>query len=162
MSDERERIAGRTLLDDWAQQVVLECTGSDDHDAEDCAKCERIRKRIRVRVSLAIDRCAQVAREAEDEALLHADQSKLHPEIKREFRYRAIASQDIRHKLLALKGKPMTERIRTIHLGDAGRGQIACGAKEKSGAILGKNWTWVPEKVTCKRCQVIYRMRVKP
>lgn len=49
----------------------------------------------------------------------------------------------------------MTETSRLIHLGDAGKGALACGAKELAG--LSKNWTWVPEKVTCKKCLRIYK-----
>lgn len=42
-----------------------------------------------------------------------------------------------------------------IHLGDAGKGAITCGAKEARTALT-KNWTWRPGGVTCKRCLTMY------
>lgn len=47
-----------------------------------------------------------------------------------------------------------------IHLGDAGRGILSCRALEKRDQ-QGKNWTWVPERVTCKRCLAMYNRRVR-
>lgn len=43
-----------------------------------------------------------------------------------------------------------------IHLGDADRAMLSCGAKEIK---IPKNWSWTPEKVTCKRCLAIYRTK---
>lgn len=56
----------------------------------------------------------------------------------------------------------MSERERcVIHLGDAGLGRLSCMAKEKIHPILGKNWVWKPENVTCKRCLAIYKKRIR-
>ena len=49
-----------------------------------------------------------------------------------------------------------------IHLGDAGRGRTACGAREvRVESVVWKNWTFESEKVTCKRCLAFYRRRVR-
>jgi hypothetical protein len=48
-----------------------------------------------------------------------------------------------------------------IHLGNGGKGGLECGATAYSGPPdQGRNWTWKPERVTCKRCKVAYRKRV--
>jgi len=49
----------------------------------------------------------------------------------------------------------MSERV--VHLGDAGRGAIKCGAAEVKDAYGNKNWTWKPENVTCRKCKALYR-----
>ena len=52
----------------------------------------------------------------------------------------------------AAKRKPI------IHLGDAGKGAIECGAREqKQYHGYQRNWVWVLEMVTCKRCIAIRR-----
>lgn len=48
-------------------------------------------------------------------------------------------------------------REEVIHLGDAGAGALKCGAKEIRDNYGNKNWTWTPEKVTCKECKRIYK-----
>lgn len=52
---------------------------------------------------------------------------------------------------------------RVIHLGNAGKAGIDCGAPERRTLFAGlwdRNWAWSPEAVTCKRCLAIYRKRV--
>lgn len=48
-----------------------------------------------------------------------------------------------------------------IHLGNAGKGGLECGATAKTVKPndLFSNWTWTPEKVTCKKCLAAYRRR---
>jgi len=51
-------------------------------------------------------------------------------------------------------------KSKVIHRGDAGRGAILCGAREKIEVLWGeriRNWAWKPEEVTCKRCIAIYK-----
>ncbi len=50
-----------------------------------------------------------------------------------------------------------------IHLGNAGKGAIDCGAREvkeqgKYGIIF-KNWSWKSSDVTCKKCLALIRKR---
>lgn len=53
------------------------------------------------------------------------------------------------------------KREAVIHQGDADRGTIACGAKEVIDAYGIKNWRWLPEKVTCKKCIKLYKARYR-
>jgi len=50
---------------------------------------------------------------------------------------------------------------RVVHLGNAGKGVLECGAKSvgSSPSQNGANWTWVPGKVTCKKCLKRYGKR---
>lgn len=50
-----------------------------------------------------------------------------------------------------------------IHLGDAGKGGLACGttAKPVKPNDLFSNWSWTTAKVTCKRCLAMYKRRVR-
>src|SRR5678815_2882302 len=48
-----------------------------------------------------------------------------------------------------------------IHLGNAGKGALECGAPERELPSGNKNWSWKPEDVTCKSCLKKYKQRVK-
>ena len=45
-------------------------------------------------------------------------------------------------------------KVKVVHKGDAGTAGLFCSAKPvgRVPAEIGSNWTWVHEKVTCKRC----------
>ena len=43
--------------------------------------------------------------------------------------------------------------FKVTHKGCPGLGALLCGAVEKRNSRLGlRNWSFAPEKVTCKRC----------
>lgn len=46
-----------------------------------------------------------------------------------------------------------------IHLGNAGKGAIDCGAPAKKNKHGNQNWSWKTAEVTCKKCIALYRMR---
>jgi len=49
-----------------------------------------------------------------------------------------------------------------IHLADPGRATLYCGVKERVvNSFKDKNWSWSPEKVTCKRCLAKYQKQVR-
>lgn len=52
-------------------------------------------------------------------------------------------------------------RRNLIHLGDAGRGRLRCGAVPKGEGLGFPNWSFTPEKVTCKKCLKSYEKKVK-
>ena len=48
-----------------------------------------------------------------------------------------------------------------VHLADACKGALSCGAPEKRNSLGPLNWTRIPERVTCLRCLAIYTAKVK-
>lgn len=50
-------------------------------------------------------------------------------------------------------------RLGKVHLADPGTARLVCPVAlvGRTPSSLDANWTWKPERVTCKRCLAIYR-----